>query len=80
MGRGGLSGEAVREDMLRILHEVRVEVGPGIVLNACGGIATVEDARRALAVGANTVQIYTSLVYKGPGVVKEIVKGLAETR
>lgn len=80
MGRGGLSGTAVREDMLRILPEVRAEVGSDMVLNACGGISSAADARRALDLGANTVQIYTSLVYKGPGVVSEIVKGLAEKR
>ena len=80
MGRGGLSGEAVREEMLRILPEVRAEVGGGMVLNACGGIATAADARRALSLGADTVQIYTALVYRGPGVVREIVKGLAEKR
>jgi dihydroorotate dehydrogenase len=80
MGRGGLSGEAVRDDMFRILAEVRAEVGSGMVLNACGGIATAEDAKHALRIGADTVQIYTSLVYRGPGVVSEIVKGLAEKR
>ena len=77
MGRGGLSGLAVREDMLRIVPEIRAEVGNEMVINACGGIATAEDARRSLAAGANTVQIYTSIVYGGPGVVGEIVKGLA---
>jgi dihydroorotate dehydrogenase len=78
MGRGGLSGAAVREDMLRIVPEVRAEVGKEMVLNACGGIGTPEDARRALAAGADTVQLYTSMVYRGPGVVGEIVKGLAK--
>jgi dihydroorotate dehydrogenase len=77
MGRGGLSGAAVREEMLRIVPEVRAEVGKEMVINACGGIATPEDARRALAAGADTVQLYTAMVYRGPGVVGEIVKGLA---
>jgi dihydroorotate dehydrogenase len=78
MGRGGLSGAAVREDMLRIVPEVRAEVGKEMVINACGGIATPGDARRALAAGADTVQLYTAMVYRGPGVVGEIVKGLAK--
>lgn len=78
MGRGGLSGAAVREDMLRIVPQVRAEVGKEMVINACGGIATPEDARRALAAGADTVQLYTAMVYRGPGVVEEIVKGLAK--
>lgn len=78
MGRGGLSGLAVRDDMLRIVPEVRVEVGSEMVINACGGVSNAEDARQALAAGANTVQVYTSMVYRGPGVISEIVKGLAQ--
>jgi dihydroorotate dehydrogenase len=80
MGRGGLSGQVVRDEVLRIVPEVRAEVGSDMVIHACGGIATANDARRALAAGADTVQIYTSMVYRGPGVVGEIVKGLAENR
>lgn len=76
MGRGGLSGSAILADMLRIVPEIRREVGSGIVINACGGIATADDAQMALDSGADTVQIYTSLVYRGPGVVADIVKGL----
>ena len=49
-----------------------------MVVNACGGIATADDAARALAAGADTVQLYTALVFRGPGVVREIVSGLAE--
>lgn len=77
MGRGGLSGTAMLEDMLRIVPEIRSEVGAELVINAVGGVATAEDAQRALDGGADTVQIYTSMVYRGPGVVAEIVKGLA---
>jgi dihydroorotate dehydrogenase len=76
-GRGGLSGKAIFADMLRILPEVRAEAGADMVINACGGVASVDDARRALASGADSVQLYTSLIYKGPGVVSQIVKGLA---
>ena len=79
MGRGGLSGSAILADMLRIVPEIRSEVGPDLAINACGGISTAEDAQRALDGGANTVQIYTSMVYRGPGVVADIVKGLART-
>ena len=78
MGRGGLSGLVVREDMLRIVPQVRAEIGEDMVIHAVGGIATAQDAQRALDAGANTVQIYTSMVYRGPGVVGDIVKGLAK--
>jgi dihydroorotate dehydrogenase len=78
MGRGGLSGAAILADMLRVVPEVRAEAGAGMVVNACGGIATADDAARALAAGADTVQLYSSLVFRGPGTVRNIVNGLAE--
>ena len=77
VGRGGLSGSAILADMLRIVPEIRGEAGADLVINACGGIATAEDARHALDAGADTVQFYTAMVYRGPGVVAEIVRGLA---
>ena len=76
MGRGGLSGRPILEHTLAMLPEVRSELGADIGLNACGGIASADDARRALALGANTVQLYTALIYQGPGLVEEICAGL----
>ena len=43
-----------------------------------GGIFDAADAWEKITAGASLVQIYTSLVYRGPGVVKEIVTGLRE--
>ena len=77
MGRGGISGLAILPDMLRIVPELRREAGPELVINACGGIAAARHAAQALDAGADTVQIYTSMVYRGPGVVREIISGLA---
>ena len=76
-GRGGMSGAAIRPDMLRIIPELRREAGGGMTINACGGIASAADAAAALDAGADTVQLYTALVYRGPGVVREITAGLA---
>ena len=76
MGRGGLSGRAVLDDMLRIIPELRREAGPELIINACGGIATSGDVRRALDAGADTVQLYTAMVYGGPGVAGAICRGL----
>jgi dihydroorotate dehydrogenase len=42
-----------------------------------GGIASAADAREKLDAGANLVQLYTALVYRGPRLVGEIVRGLA---
>ena len=75
-GKGGLSGRAVFEDTLRIVREVRSEAGRGMAINASGGISSAEDTYRALEAGADTVQMFTALVYEGPGVVAAINRGL----
>ncbi len=78
ISRGGLSGRVILENMLHMIPEVRAEVGAGMVLNACGGIASARDARAALEAGADTVQLYTALVYQGPGLIADICKGLRD--
>ena len=75
-GRGGLSGRAILANMLRMIPDVRDAIGPALTLNACGGVASADDARAALEAGADTVQLYTALVYRGPALVADIVEGL----
>ena len=77
-GTGGLSGKAIFSDMLAVVAELRREAGQELVINACGGIFTADDAWRALQAGADTVQLYTALVYRGPAVAREICAGLAQ--
>ena len=72
VGAGGLSGRPLTEETLAMVADVRGEVSDGLAINACGGIFTGEDARRALEAGATTVQLYTALVYHGPGTVRRI--------
>lgn len=78
-GSGGLSGAPLTERTPRMVEALAGE-HPGLALNACGGIFTAKDARRCLDAGATTVQLYTSFIYEGPGVVRRIVRGLAEPR
>ena len=47
-------------------------------INASGGILTPADAFEAIEAGATTVQVYTGLVFGGPGVVGELTTGLAQ--
>ena len=75
-GKGGLSGRAVFEDTLRIVKEARSEAGRDMAINTSGGIFSAEDAYRALEAGADTVQLFTALIYEGPGVVANINRGL----
>ena len=72
VGSGGLSGGPLLGETLRMVREVRAELGDGIAINACGGIFDGGHAVKALAAGASTVQIYTALVYRGPAAVGAI--------
>ena len=69
---GGLSGKLVFPHMLRMVAEIRAELGDRVAINACGGIFSGEDAWKALRAGATTVQLLTGLIYRGPGIVKRI--------
>ena len=79
VGAGGLSGKPILRDALRMVAETRARIENAAAINACGGIFTAEDANRALEAGADTVQLLTAFVYRGPGVARDIARGLAET-
>jgi len=51
-----------------------------VTIIGVGGIASAADAREKLDAGASLVQLYTALVYRGPTLVGEIVRGLAATQ
>lgn len=75
---GGLSGEPLRDLALQRLRDFRKASGGAIPLIGVGGIATVEDAWQRIRAGASLIQLYSALVYEGPGLVRRIVHGLAE--
>lgn len=77
-GRGGLSGRPLFARTPAIVREVRAATGGALPINACGGVATAAGALACLEAGAATVQLYTGLVYRGPRVVGELTRGLAE--
>ena len=76
-GGGGLSGRAVSRDTVRIVSEVAQAIEREVPIAACGGVSSTGDALACLDAGASTVQLYTSLVFRGPGVVGELTAGLA---
>lgn len=76
VGRGGLSGKMIFPEMIRVIRELREESGSGLVINAAGGISTGDDVLAALQAGANTVQLYTALIYQGPTVINKILTEL----
>lgn len=76
VGSGGLSGRPLWDRTVVSVAEVREATGGAMTVNACGGIFTAEDVAGCLDAGATTVQIYTALIYRGPGVVGELTRGL----
>lgn len=77
VGVGGLSGRALFERTPAIVADVLAATGGALPVAACGGIVSAADAFACLEAGATTVQIYTALVLRGPGVVGELTTGLA---
>ena len=76
MGLGGLSGVPVRERATEVIRYLREKLGKEVVIIGVGGIDSAKSAQEKLDAGADLVQIYTGLIYEGPGLVKRILKGL----
>lgn len=76
---GGLSGAPLAARSLQMVQLIHAHTGGRLPIVAAGGIMDVAGARRALDAGASLVQVYTGLVYAGPGLVRSIVKDLPVT-
>jgi dihydroorotate dehydrogenase len=77
MGAGGVSGEPLAARSLAVLRRLRARVGNQLVLVSAGGIATAEDAWTRVRAGATLLQLYTALIYEGPGLPRVLLEGLA---
>jgi dihydroorotate dehydrogenase len=75
---GGLSGAPLAPLALDALRKFRSASGGEIALIAAGGIATADDAWARIRAGASLVQLYTAMVYEGPGIARRIARGLAD--
>lgn len=73
---GGLSGSPLRPLALQAVQLLRAALGTAVPIIAAGGIDSVRHAQDALAAGADLVQVYTGLIYRGPALVREIANGL----
>ncbi|HUK75748.1 MAG TPA: hypothetical protein VLU99_08140 [Nitrososphaerales archaeon] len=73
VGRGGWSGPPLLDHTKKAVERIRRSVDPAFEVNACGGISSAADAAALLELGANTVQVFTALVYQGPALVKSIL-------
>lgn len=70
---GGLSGAPLGERSTRVVALLAAELGGRLPIIAAGGILSGEDALAKLRAGASLVQLYTGLIYRGPGLVGEVL-------
>ena len=75
---GGLSGEPLKALALDALRKFRSASGGEFPLIGVGGIASADDAWQRIRAGASLVQLYTAMVYEGPGIAGRIALGLAQ--
>jgi len=73
---GGLSGAALRDKSRQLLRDFYRELGDDIPIISVGGIDSVEEAKLRFELGAKLIQLYTGLIYRGPGLVKTIAQSL----
>jgi dihydroorotate dehydrogenase len=73
---GGLSGRPLLAPSTRILGEMHRRLKGAVILVGVGGIASGEDAYAKIRAGASLVQLYSALVFEGPGLVARIKREL----
>lgn len=76
VGNGGLSGPPLLGYTINAIQAVRKSFSQNFEINSVGGISGPEDVKKALNEGASTVQLYTSLIYGGPGLIGRMIQGL----
>jgi len=74
---GGLSGRPLFEKSTAVLARIRKRVGESLPIIGVGGVSSAEMAAEKIRAGADLVQLYSCMVYAGPGLPGEIVGGLS---
>ena len=77
---GGLSGGPLLEASNRVIAQLRAALGAGYPIIGVGGVLSAQDALSKLQAGADVVQIYTGLIYRGPALVDEIARAFQAQR
>jgi dihydroorotate dehydrogenase len=73
---GGLSGAPVLEPSNRVIAQLRAALGKGFPIIGVGGVMSGPDAVSKIRAGADVVQIYTGLIYRGPDLVSEAARAI----
>ncbi|MDJ0955743.1 MAG: quinone-dependent dihydroorotate dehydrogenase [Arenicellales bacterium] len=75
---GGLSGRPLRKLSTQTISQLRQFLESQIPVIGVGGIESKEDVKEKIQAGATLVQIYTSLIYQGPAIIRRILRGLEQ--
>jgi dihydroorotate dehydrogenase len=75
---GGLSGRPLKILATQAVRRLYATLQGHIPIIGVGGIETADDAWEKLVAGADLVQVYAAFIYRGPGLVRDLVAGLAE--
>lgn len=78
IGRGGLSGRAITDRSTHVISSINQLINRDKVIIGVGGIFSADDAIAKIKAGADLLQVYTGLVYQGPGLIRQINRGIAE--
>ncbi len=73
---GGLSGRPLRDKSTQVVRRLHHLLGHRLPIIACGGILEARDAMEKFNSGASLIQIYTGLIYRGPGLIESIMTSL----
>jgi dihydroorotate dehydrogenase len=77
---GGLSGAPLHARSLQVIARLRAKLGAEFAIIGVGGIVSGRHAAEKMAAGANAVQLYTGLIYRGPSLVAECAKEIGRQR
>ncbi len=72
-GKGGLSGKPLYEKSTQVLREMRKLLGKNFPIIASGGVMDLDTYKGKLDAGADLVQVYTGIIYKGPELIEELL-------
>ena len=78
--QGGLSGKPVFDPSTEILAKLRARLDTKVVLIGVGGVLSGADAAKKVAVGAELIQFYTGMIYRGPALIGECVEAIRDAR
>jgi dihydroorotate dehydrogenase len=80
IGAGGLSGKPLKDRSTQVIRYLHQKSKGSFPIIGVGGIYSAQDAIEKLEAGASLIQVYSGFIYEGPGLAKEICKGILKKK